>query len=108
MSEDRYHRTREPLALIAQRRFEAGEEERLWKVERDALEAAEKARVAHERAQLDLQAASTKVRDARHWNAVALLSALGLPVPDRMGSEEAWAYLDCDEVVIGIRKKAKP
>lgn len=102
---DRYHRTSHPLAIMAARYFEDGEEAALWKAARDAKAEAERARVAYELAQGRLAKAEKAAREARHWHAVRLLDALDLPRPDPMGSEEAWAYSDCGEVVIGIRKK---
>jgi hypothetical protein len=101
---DRYHRTKDPTALLAMRAFHDGEEARAWREAHEAHHAASDARVAYEHAKQRHRDAEQEVARKRDWFARRLMEALDIPPAD-ISFDEAWAYQDGDEVVIGVRRK---
>jgi hypothetical protein len=101
---DRRHETEDKAIALAYRLFHDGEENALFREEREAIEAHNDARVVFDRCAQSLRRVKQRIQERRTWFAARALEALGLPTPDP-SFDEAWAYSDYPRVVLCVRRK---
>jgi hypothetical protein len=101
---ERRHETEDKAVALAYRLFHDGEENALFREEREAIEAHKNAQGALDRCAKNLWDVQRRTRERRTWFAANALEALGLPAPDP-SFDEAWAYSDYPRVVLCVRRK---